>query len=277
MSARTAFADAVARLRAAGVEGPERDCRLLLAEALGIAPDRLILQMREPISTHARARFEAMVAARAARQPLSQIVGRRLFFGRCFRVTPDVLDPRPETETLVAQALAMPFTRMLDLGTGTGILAITLLSERQDARGMAVDISPAALEIARDNAASHRVLPRLNIVQSDWFEAVEGQFDLIVSNPPYIAATEMLGLAPEVRDHEPPIALTDHGDGLGAYRAIAARVLAFLCPGGRLIVEIGHTQEAAISQLMREAGLIDITCIADLDGRDRAICAKAPG
>lgn len=267
---------AIRRLAAAGVPDPARDARRLLAHALGIAPDRLTLHLHDPLLAAAATRFEAALAARAARQPVSQITGQRAFWGRMFRVTPDVLDPRPETEVLVAAALSAPFTRVLDLGTGSGAILLSLLAERPQATGLGVDLSPAALAVARGNAVALGVDGRADFTLSDWFAGVAGRFDLIVSNPPYIAAGEMAALAPEVRDWEPHMALTPGGDGLDAYRAIAAGAPAHLAPGGRLLLEIGPTQGAAVAGLLQAAGFEGITLCADLDGRDRVVSANIP-
>ncbi|QYK40059.1 MAG: peptide chain release factor N(5)-glutamine methyltransferase [Paracoccaceae bacterium] len=266
---------AAARLRDAGIDQPTRDARLLLAHAMAVAPDRLALDPQGEVPTDAAVRLESLVAARCARQPLAQITGQRLFWGRSFRVTRDVLDPRPETEVLVSAALAQPFARILDLGTGSGCILISLLADRPSATGLGVDVSPGALGVARRNAADHAVGDRAAFVLSDWFDAVTGRYDLIVSNPPYIAASEMPGLAPEVREWEPHLALTPGGDGLDAYRAIAAGAGARLMPGGRLFVEIGPAQGAAVTTLFRDAGLAGVEVLTDLDGRDRVVAAMA--
>lgn len=264
---------AITRLRAAGVEDPARDARALMAHAAGLTPDRLTLHLSDPLTDPQAAAFAAHVAARERRQPVAQIIGQRLFWGRPFCVTPDVLDPRPETETLIDHALSQPFSRVLDLGTGTGAIVITLLAERPDATGLGVDLSPDALTVARGNARLLGVMGRARFLASDWFAAVEGRFDLIVSNPPYIAAAEMAGLSPEVRDWEPHLALTPGGDGLGAYRAIADGAVAHLEPGGRLMVEIGPTQGQAVAGMFSAAGLENTRIIADLDGRPRVVAA----
>ena len=158
-------------------------------------------------------------------------MGEREFYGRRFKISGEVLDPRPETETLIESSLAEPFTRILDLGTGSGCILVTLLAERLTATGLGTDLSESACLQASANAVLHRVQARANIVQSDWFDQVDGQFDLIVSNPPYIALSEMDGLEAEVRDHEPEMALTDGGDGLGALSADHSRRCAASDPG----------------------------------------------
>jgi release factor glutamine methyltransferase len=274
MTGAEAIRRAAAHLAAAGVEGAARDARWLLAHALGIDPGSVGARLADPLPAASAAAFEAAVAARAGRQPVSQITGRREFWGRSFRVTPDVLDPRPETETLVALALSEPFATVLDLGTGSGCLLVTLLAERPGATGLGTDVSEAALSVARANAEQHGVAARAAFLGADWFAGVGGRFDLIVSNPPYIAAGEMAGLAPEVRDWEPHLALTDGADGLSAYRAIAAGAAAHLAPAGRLIVETGATQADQVADIFRGAGLARVAVHADMDGRDRAVSAR---
>jgi release factor glutamine methyltransferase len=277
---RAALGLATARLATAGVPDPARDARALLAHAAGIAPDRLSLHIDDTLTPDAAARLDAALTARAARQPVSQITGGRDFWRHRFIVTPDVLDPRPETETLVAEALRAPFSRVLDLGTGSGAILLSLLAERPGAAGLGIDVSPAALDVALRNAAALGLTDRATFALSDWFDAVSGPFDLIVSNPPYIAAGEMAALSPEVRDWEPHLALTPRddpgGDGLSAYRAIAGGVPRHLSPGGRLIVEIGPTQGASVAAILAAAGLTDVAVLPDLDGRDRVVRACAP-
>ena len=276
MIAKAVLVAAVARLRGAGVEDPARDARLLLAFALGVAADRLTLHLPDEMAPQQAAAFEKAVAARETRRPVSQITGQRLFWGRPFRVTADTLDPRPDTEALIAEALTQPFATVLDLGTGTGCILLTLLAERPQAQGVGADLSPAALAVAQGNAETLGLAGRARLLASDWFSALTGQFDLIVSNPPYIAADEMSGLAPEVRDHEPHLALSPGGDGLDAYRIIAAGARQFMVPNGRILLEIGPTQGAAVSALLAEAGLTGIRILPDMDGRDRVVSAFAP-
>jgi len=273
-TAAEALRDAIPRLAAAGVPDPARDVRRLMAHALHIAPDRLMLDLSRALSQPEAATFNAALAARMARQPVSQIIGYRLFWGREFRVTPATLDPRPETELLVEAALAVPFARVLDLGTGTGCILLSLLAERPEATGTGIDVSAAALAVAAENAARIGVAARAEMRQGSWFDGVCETVDLIVSNPPYIADDEMADLAPEVRDWEPHLALSPGGDGLGAYRAIASGALAHLAPGGRLLLEIGPTQAAAVLRMLADAGLAGARVLPDLDGRDRVILAQ---
>lgn len=276
LTGAAALRRATVALQAAGVDTPQRDARLLLAHAIGVARDRLALVLPDPLDEMAEAAFFQMIAERAARRPVSHILGGRHFFGRWFMVTADVLDPRPETETLVAAALERPFASVLDLGTGSGCLLVTLLAERPQATGIGTDLSPEALRVARANAETLGVQARAAFVESDWLDVVGGRFDLIVSNPPYIAAAEMATLSAELQ-HEPQLALTDGGDGLSAYRVIAGDAPAHLAPGGWLLVEIGPTQGAAVAGLFAAAGLAEVTIHRDLDRRDRVVAARAPG
>ncbi len=266
----------IAQLRAAEVPDAPRDARLLLAAALGIDRSRLTLVMPDRVAPEAAALFDSFIAARTTRQPVSQILGRREFYGREFRVTPDVLDPRPETEHLVELALSTPFETLLDLGTGSGCILATLLAENPTAKGQGADISPAAIAIAQENAHALGVADRAQFTSSDWFENIAGTFDLIVSNPPYISIAEMAELAPDVRDHEPHLALTPGGDGLESYRIIAQQAAEYLVPKGRLIVEIGATQAADVMALFRSAGFVDVTSHQDYAGHDRLVSAKSP-
>lgn len=267
--------EAARSLAQAGIADPMREGRALLTHALSIPVEQVTLIMPDCPPEREIERFLGLVARRAAREPMAHILGKRAFFGREFIVTADVLDPRPETEHLVERALDAPFRRVLDLGCGSGCILLSLLDERKFATGLGVDISPAALEVSARNARKLGLGQRADFRQSDWFETVDGMFDLIVSNPPYIALDEMADLDDEVRRYEPPLALTDGGDGLGAYRRIAAGVADHLAPGGRLVVEIGPTQAAAVIALFAQAGLVDIRRVADLDGRDRVICARS--
>lgn len=273
MIAKAALAAAVPRLRAAGVDDPARDARLLLAHALAVDPGRLTLVLADDLTPAQEAAYEAAIAARAARRPVAQIIGQRQFWGRSFQVTADTLDPRPDTETLIEAALSAPFDDLLDLGTGTGCILLTLLAERPAATGLGTDLSAPALAVAQENARRLGLADRTRLIQADWFSGIGGVFDLIVSNPPYIALAEMPDLAPEVRDHEPHSALTDGADGLEAYRRIAEGAPERLRPAGRILVEIGPSQGAAVAALFRGAGLFEVAILPDLDGRDRVVRA----
>jgi len=220
--------------------------------------------------------FMAKINARAARRPLSHVLGYRDFYNHRFIVNGDVLDPRPDTETLVDAALRVPFTRVLDLGTGSGCILLSLLAEMPNATGVGTDISDDALTVAARNAGALGLDGRALLKRSDWFADVTGTFDLIVSNPPYIAADEMAGLQPEVRLFEPRGALTDEHDGQNAYRIITRQAGSFLAAGGRVLVEIGPTQAASVMQMMIDAGLIAVAVFADLNGRDRVVIGQKP-
>ncbi|MBY0350840.1 peptide chain release factor N(5)-glutamine methyltransferase [Tabrizicola sp.] len=276
MKASDALRRAIPLLREAGIEDGSRDARVLLAHALGIGHDRLTLKLPEEMTAAQEVLYDSALRARLMRQPVAQITGRRLFWGLSFRVTRDTLDPRPETETLVAEALSHPFLKMLDLGTGTGCILLSCLKAMPMARGLGTDISDAALQVAMGNTRDLGLEARARFRKADWFAGVTGAFDLIVSNPPYIAEGEMPDLAPEVRDWEPHLALSPGGDGLDGYRAIARGAGARLLPGGRLLVEIGPTQAAPVAALFAAAGLERVRVLPDLDGRDRVVVAVKP-
>ena len=250
-----------------------RDAKRLLAHAAGVDAARLMALGAADLSADVMARYGQYLARRAGGEPVSKITGKRAFWNHEFVVTPDVLDPRADTETLVAKALERDFTRVLDLGTGTGCILLSLLAERAQASGMGVDISPAALQVARENAARTGVGARADLRLSDWFDAVEGRFDLITANPPYITESEMADLAPEVRDHDPHLALTPGGDGLEPYRIIARAAPAYLAPQGRILVEMGWRQGPQVAQIFAQAGFCDIETVQDLEGRDRVTSA----
>lgn len=274
---RQTLADGVVVLRAAGVENAARDARLLLADCLDLAPERLILVPERPLSALEQARFKQAIAERKAGKPVSRILGRRAFWGRDFCISDGVLDPRPETETLIAAALELtPPACLLDLGCGSGIIAVTLLAEWGDSRAVASDVEARCLAVTRQNAAAHGVEARLSCVQSDWFGEIEGRFGLIAANPPYITSAEMATLAREVVEHDPHLALSPGGDGLAAYRTICAHAAQFLASGGHLLLEIGPCQGAAVSALMTAGGLADVRIRTDLDGRDRLVQGRKP-
>ena len=276
MTAAEAMAAATARLRAAGVPDPARDARVLLAHAAQVDAARVTLIAPEDIAPDIAERYDHLVALRAVRVPVSHLIGQREFYGRAFKVSSDVLDPRPESETLIEAALTQPFARVLDLGTGSGCLLVTLLAERHQAHGTGVDLSEAACLQASANVVMHDVAVRAQVVQGNWFDPVEGRFDLIVANPPYLAAHEMAAIAPELRDHEPRMALTDEADGLSAYRVIAALAGSYLTAGGRVLCEFGATQGPDVRAIFVSQGWGDVRILPDLDGRDRVVIAQNP-
>ncbi|SOC14044.1 [protein release factor]-glutamine N5-methyltransferase [Rhodobacter sp. JA431] len=264
------------QLEGAGIEGASTDARRLLAHAMSVPAERLYLSVHQELPEETHKDYLKYLAMREARQPVAQITGHRAFWKHEFRVTRDTLDPRPETELLVEVALEEPFARVLDLGTGTGCVLLSLLADSPEAKGVGTDISEAALTVAKENAARLSLMDRAAFVHGDWFHGVEGRFDLIVSNPPYITEEEMTHLAPEVRDWEPHQALTPGGDGLGAYRAIAFGAFARLNPGGRLALEIGPTQAAAVSAMLTAQGFEVREVRPDLGYRDRVVLAHRP-
>jgi release factor glutamine methyltransferase len=219
--------------------------------------------------------FAMLLARRIAGEPVSRIMGAREFYGREFRTSPDVLDPRPDTETLIDLCLEhLPPDKnqtILDLGTGSGILALTLLAERPHKRAVASDVSAAALAVARGNANQWNLTKRVAFVQGNWFENIDGQFDLIVSNPPYIPAGEIPKLEIEVRDHDPVLALDGGDDGLHAYRAIASQSAPHLTPHGLVAVEIGAGQASDVVSIFQHQGFTLAAQRHDLGGHARAL------
>lgn len=270
---REALAAAIAELNEAGVPDAARDARRLMAHALAIAPDRLTLHENARFGPLDAERFDVMVAERCLFRPVAQIVGHRAFWDRDFLVNDSVLDPRPETETLIAAALAGPEpTTILDLGTGSGAIILTLLAEWPDAFGVGSDVDPAALAVAKGNARIHGIgRRRCLLVESDWYAAIEGRFDLVVSNPPYVSESEYAALARDVAGWEPRHALTPGPTGLEAYAAIAAGLAGVLAPGGRALFEIGPTQAEAVAGLFAARGFGGARIHEDLDGRDRVV------
>jgi release factor glutamine methyltransferase len=282
-----AFAETAGLLREASIDTPELDARLLLCHAAGLAHEATITRARDALWPDAAARLEASIARRLKREPVSRIVGLREFYGRAFLVDRHTLDPRPDTETLIEAALDLverhglrnqPL-KLLDLGTGTGCILITLLAELPEAHGLGTDISGAALELAAANARRLGVADRAGFVSSDWLDGTEGRFDLVLSNPPYIPSAQIAGLSPEVAEHDPRLALDGGPDGLDAYRRIAARAGQVLAPNGRILVEIGSEQAEAVVEIFNKAGLsLDGTRAVkhDLAGRPRVVMAEAP-
>ncbi len=257
------------------VNDPVKEARLLVSHATGLRPDRLTLELREDAAPEQAEALEALLKRRQAREPVSHMLGKRAFYNHEFIVTADTLDPRPETEILVSLALGTRFTNVLDMGTGTGAIVLSVLAESPTAKGVATDLSPAALKVAEQNAGALGLSDRLTLLKSDWYSAIDGTFDLIVSNPPYIALDEMQSLAPEL-SFEPRMALTDEADGLTAYRKIVAGAPAHLNPDGWLMVEIGWQQGSEVAALFEDAGLTNVAIKPDLDGRDRVVIGQKP-
>ncbi len=271
---------AAALLAEAGIETPKRDARVLLLEAAGIDHAALLREPDQLLGEGAAARLDGFIERRLAREPVSRILGRREFWGLTLTVTSDVLDPRADTETLVAAAVDEirerrdePL-RILDLGTGSGALLCALLSEFPHGFGIGTDRSEAACRIARDNLAACGLGARGAIVRGDWGEALSGGFDLVVSNPPYVATPALAALAPEVRDYDPRSALDGGPDGLAADRAIAADLSRLCAPGGLAIVETGFDQADSAAACFRAAGWAPISLRRDLEGQPRALVLR---
>jgi release factor glutamine methyltransferase len=284
MTLSQAFIGAAAALRGAGIDTPELDARALLCHAAALSHEAYIAKAGDRLAPAALARLDRSIARRLEREPVSRIIGTREFYGRSFAVAPQALDPRPDTETLVDAALALVRRngwrdrnlRVLDLGTGTGCILVTLLAELPNAVGIGTDRSQAALGLAAANATRLGVASRAAFVAADWLDGIGGEFDLVVSNPPYLATGEIAGLAPEVAAYDPKLALDGGPDGLDAYARIAAGAPAVLTEGGRLLVEIGASQAAQVSAMFRAAGLEldrDHAIARDLAGRPRVVMA----
>ncbi|MDO9499204.1 peptide chain release factor N(5)-glutamine methyltransferase [Falsiroseomonas sp.] len=269
-------------LRAAAIESPRLEARLLLGHAMGATPEQLLRDSRAKVPPEAVARFGAALAARLAHVPMAYILGRQGFWTLDLAVSPATLIPRPDSESLVEAALeALPDAaaplRVLDLGTGTGCLLLAVLSERPHAFGIGVDRDPAAAALAARNARENGLAGRAAFLAGDWDAALSGRFDLVLSNPPYIESAAIPGLMPEVARHEPALALDGGADGLLAYRALANALPRLLVPGGIAVLELGQGQRGMVESLALDAGLGLLGCRKDLGGVERAlILAKKP-
>lgn len=267
-------------LHGKGIEAARLEAQVLLAHVLDCPKIDLMVRYAEEPTEAERTRFRELVRRRVEHWPVAYLIGRREFYLLPFEVTPAVLIPRPETETLVLQALALlkgkAGARVLDLGTGSGCIAVSIAHQAKGAAVTAVDVSPDALDVARRNATAHGVADRVRFLPGDLFAPLPAgaAFDLIVSNPPYVTQGELAGLAPEVRDHEPRLAFDGGPDGLNFYRRIAADAGRFLAPGGSVLVEIGATQEAAVRSMFAAAGLTVGPTVKDAAGLPRVVIAK---
>jgi release factor glutamine methyltransferase len=267
-------------LKAAGVVSARLDARLLLARALGVDGAWVFSHPDHVLQSAEAAAFDRLLARRRRREPMSHILGQREFWSMPFKVTADTLDPRPDSETVIEAILEqLPDRRaplsVLDLGTGSGCLLLALLSELPSATGLGVDISPAALVVAGDNARALGLAGRARLQLGEWGAGLTGPFDIIVANPPYIADGELAGLAPEVRCFEPRLALAGGPDGLAAYRALASQVARLLASSPPAIVafEVGAGQAPAVSVLLQAAGLAAPTVRRDLGRVERCVIA----
>ncbi|GAC1335438.1 MAG: peptide chain release factor N(5)-glutamine methyltransferase [Beijerinckiaceae bacterium] len=271
---------AAALFKRAGLDNPARDARVLLCDAAGIDRAALIREPDAQLGEAAAGRLRAFVGRRLAHEPVSRIIGRREFWGLTLSVTPDVLDPRADTETLVAAAIEMigqrrdEALRILDLGAGSGALLCALLSEFGRAFGIGIDRDEAVCRVAQENLELCGLGARGAIVCGDWGAALVGGFDLIVSNPPYIASAHIAGLAPEVRNYDPALALDGGEDGFAAYRAIAADLPRLCAPGAAIVVEIGYDGAAKAAGCFRQAGWPEVSLRCDLENRPRALLMR---
>lgn len=267
-------------LQGKGVESPRLNAEILVGHALGLKRMQLYLQFERALAETELAMIRPLVRRRGLREPVQYIVGETDFFGLRLKVDRRSLIPRPETELLVEMTVARrtaPPENVLDLGTGGGAIALALARTWPAARVTAVDVSAAALELARENAAGTGTAAQVAFVESDWFDRLPagGRFDLIVGNPPYLSAQETAEASPEVREFEPRLALTPDGDGGGALRIILRDAPKFLAPGGLLALETGIGHHAELVRLAGELGLTGIESAKDLTGRDRFLFASA--
>lgn len=276
------IAAATGRLRDADVaETPRLDAILLLEHASGISADRLRLDPAASLTPETVAAFETLLARRLRHEPVSKIIGRREFWSLDFRTSRDVLDPRPDSETLVAGVLAavpdrQAALRLVDFGTGSGCLLLSLLHELPQATGLGVDLSPTALAIARENADRLGLSARSVFRQGNWADGLDGAFDILISNPPYIESAVVPGLEPEVADYDPHLALDGGADGLEAYRQLAPALALLAAPGAFVALEIGLGQDVAVSGLLARAGFAEIAVLPDLSGIGRVVTGRKP-
>jgi release factor glutamine methyltransferase len=276
--------DTAVALTAAGIDNARFEARLLLAEASGLTVEQLVGRGADETPAGVAEAARALTARRVRREPMAYILGEREFWGLPFRVSPAVLVPRPDSETVIEAVLAvMPDRarawRILDLGLGSGCLLLTLLREYPQAQGVGLEVSPAALAVAHDNAGRLGVAARSRLLEGDWrrsgwWDALGGPFDLVVSNPPYIESAAIGRLMPEVSTFEPRLALDGGADGLEAYRIIAAAGLNLVTPGGHLILEVGEGQALEISRTLATAGFSPLIPWTDLAGIERVVAAR---
>ena len=274
-----ALDDARRRLLAAGIEDANREARLLLGHAAGLDPAVIIGYPERRLAPEAIRAMSEAVSDRARRRPMAQVTGSREFWSLPFRVTPATLDPRPDSETVIGAVLDHVGDRLtpyniLDLGTGSGCLLLSLLSELPTATGLGIDISTDAIAVAASNADGLGLRNRTQFAVADWGRSLSGRFDIIVSNPPYIPTGEIDLLAPEVSRFEPRRALDGGDDGLDAYRALSPSIVRLLADDGFAALEIGAGQRPSIDPILIQAGLATTTCAADLAGISRCLVVR---
>lgn len=272
----TAWKAAQADLKAGKIDSPSIDARLLLEVAAGCSRTDILTDPYRVVTDEQQATLDGYVARRLKREPVSRILGRKGFWKIILNVTPDVLSPRPDTEAILDVVLLAyqpqdSFT-MIDLGTGSGAILLATLAERPAATGVGTDISTEALAVARENAANLDLDNRCDFIRTEWAAGFVGNsFDLVVSNPPYIPSADIPGLDPEVREHDPHLALDGGPDGLVAYRELAPEIRRILKPNGIFAVEIGWDQGPQVQALFEAAGFTDVIVVKDLSDRDRVV------
>ena len=274
MKLKKVLADNAIKLSESGIEGAVRDARILTAYALQIPISDLSLKINEQVSGKITSKLEKLILRRINREPISKILGRRDFWGRTFYINENVLDPRGDTETLIDFVIEKPVKSVLELGTGSGAIAVTLACEWKEVHVTATDISEDAISMAKINAEKFNVQNKIHFFKSDWFETVRGSFDLIISNPPYIGLVEKDEIAAEVIKYDPEIALFAGSDGMEAYKIIIPDLTKFLNPDGLVVLETGASQGIKVKNMMNAAGFIDAKIVKDLSGKDRLVAAK---
>jgi release factor glutamine methyltransferase len=268
------LADNAIKLSESGIEGAARDARILTAYALQIPISELSLKINEQVSGKITSKLEKLILRRINREPISKILGRRDFWGRTFSINENVLDPRGDTETLIDFVIEKPVKSVLELGTGSGAIAVTLACEWKEVHVTATDISENALSLAKINAEKFNVQNKIHFLTSDWFENVKGAYDLIISNPPYIGLIERDEISAEVIKYDPEIALFAGLDGLDAYKRIIPNLAKFLNPDGIVVLETGASQSNQVKIMINAVGFIDTKIVKDLSGKDRLVAAK---
>ena len=274
MKLREVLADTTIKLSRSGIVGAARDARILTAYALKIRISELSLKIHEQVSEQIIYELEKLILRRIDREPVSKILGRREFWGRSFSISENVLDPRADTETLIDFVVKKPVKSVLELGTGSGAIAITLACEWKEVQVTAIDISEDALSLAKINSEKFNVQNKVHFLKSDWFETVKGSFDLIISNPPYIGLIEQDKISAEVLKYDPKISLFAGRDGLDAYKKIIPNLAKFLNPDGLVVLETGAYQSNQVKNMMNAVGFIDAKIVKDLSGKDRLVVAK---
>ena len=274
MKLQRVLADTAFKLSHSGIESAARDARILTAYALEVPISDLSLKINDRVSANIIFKLEKLILRRIKREPISKILGRREFWGRIFSINKNVLDPRADTETLIDYVIEKPVKTVLELGTGSGVIAVTLACEWKEVHVTATDISEDALLLAQKNAEKFNIENKIQFLKSDWFDNVEGKFDLIISNPPYIGWIEQDKICTEVTKYDPEIALFAGFDGFDAYKKIIPGLAKYLNPDGFVVLEIGASQSNLVKDIMNLSGFFNVDIVKDLSGKDRVIVAK---